>query len=1100
MPFKPNAAQEKFVNRLWHRNVILKARQLGFCVSPETRILTADLQWVAIGDIAVGTEVVAVDEHTPGGRGKARRMKTATVQAVRKMQAERFRLTFDDGRTVVCTDRHPWLSRKAGTDAKWRSISGKGNEVAGKLQVGTQVRWIAKPWDQGDYEDGWFGGLLDGEGSIAKSNSSAGINVSQRHGKVWDRVLAYANSRGYNACIENDNKPERDSKFGRTPVPKLAFGRIDEMFRLIGQTRPSRFIGNRFWENRELPGKKTSVGWATITSIESLGVGEVVDMQTSAKTYIAEGFVSHNTTLIAILWLDHALFNADQRCGIIAQDREAAEVIFRDKVKFAYENLPEQIRERFPLGRDSASELLFAHNNSSIRVATSMRSGTIHRLHISEFGKICAKFPDKAKEVMTGSIPAVPSNGILVIESTAEGRDGSFFKICQTAQANFAQRKKLNFRDYRFHFYAWWQEPKYRMDSSMVSISPKQHEYFDEVETIVERDMGITAKIDVDQRAWYVATIEADFEGADDRMWQEYPSCIAGDEFVSTPNGLIRIKDVVPDGDIITHHYHKGIKPVFKIITKLGYSVTCTADHPVKMVDGSFKRMIDGLSIGDVVQLRQPTLSQTEQVINWQPAPFVDGLIKITPKFAEFLGIFMGDGSFYNHTISVACDAQDIDTAEAVEKMFAEFLGGSSSRITGSKKGCLEVRKSNVWFDEPFKLLQLVEHKADGGLKRKVHIPDYIFKSPQPVVCAFLRGLIEADGFVSREGTSIKFFSKHRHVVEQAQLLLLSLGIESRISSLVKKAGNGSTYTGNELVIRANGVRKYAQIVGFISKRKQDRANLSLTKRKTGSCIDFDWTDEIVDIAIIGDREVYDITTATHEFDAGGIVVHNCPAEAFQVSTDGNYYAKDMALLRKRGGITNVPELDMPVNTFWDIGNSDGCAIWFHQDSNGQDRFLDYYEAHGETLKHYVAKLKEKGYVFDTHYLPHDATHERLSDFNKSTLQMLQDLMPGERFVVVPRISYLMDGIQQTRACMRNYYFDQTHCKLGIDRLDGYKKRWNNAESRYVDQPDKSNGCSEGADALRQHAQAKMAGLIVSSTRAAGSDYEEDNDNDWRTI
>lgn len=455
------------------------------------------------------------------------------------------------------------------------------------------------------------------------------------------------------------------------------------------------------------------------------------------------------TTLVAILWLDHALFNADQRCGIIAQDREAAEVIFRDKVKFAYENLPEQIRERFPLETDSASELLFAHNNSSIRVATSMRSGTIHRLHISEFGKICAKFPDKAKEVMTGSIPAVPSNGILVIESTAEGRDGSFFKICQTAQANFAQRKKLNFRDYRFHFYAWWQEPKYRMDSSMVSISPKQHEYFDEVETIVERDMGITAKIDVDQRAWYVATIEADFEGADDRMWQEYPSY---------------------------------------------------------------------------------------------------------------------------------------------------------------------------------------------------------------------------------------------------------------------------------------------------------------------------------------------------------------PAEAFQVSTDGNYYAKDMALLRKRGGITNVPELDMPVNTFWDIGNSDGCAIWFHQDSNGQDRFLDYYEAHGETLKHYVAKLKEKGYVFDTHYLPHDATHERLSDFNKSTLQMLQDLMPGERFVVVPRISYLMDGIQQTRACMRNYYFDQTNCKLGIDRLDGYKKRWNNTESRYVDQPDKSNGCSEGADALRQHAQAKMAGLIVSSTRVAGSDYEEDNDNDWRTM
>ena len=39
------------------------------------------------------------------------------------------------------------------------------------------------------------------------------------------------------------------------------------------------------------------------------------------------------TTLICILWLDTALFSENMRCGIIAQDREAAEVIFRDKVK-----------------------------------------------------------------------------------------------------------------------------------------------------------------------------------------------------------------------------------------------------------------------------------------------------------------------------------------------------------------------------------------------------------------------------------------------------------------------------------------------------------------------------------------------------------------------------------------------------------------------------------------------------------------------------------------------------------------------------------------------------------------------------------------------
>lgn len=146
-----------------------------------------------------------------------------------------------------------------------------------------------------------------------------------------------------------------------------------------------------------------------------------------------------------------------------------------------------------------------------------------------------------------------------------------------------------------------------------------------------------------------------------------------------------------------------------------------------------------------------------------------------------------------------------------------------------------------------------------------------------------------------------------------------------------------------------------------------------------------------------------------------------------------------------------------------------------------------------------MVQLRSKGYLFGTHFLPHDASHERLSDTNKSTLQMLQDLMPGENFVVVPRISELMTGIQQVRACMTNYFFDETNCKLGIERLDGYKKRWNQTDQRYVDSPDKSNGCSEGADALRQHAQAKEAGLITSSF-GVKTDYQEDYEDDWRVL
>ena len=224
------------------------------------------------------------------------------------------------------------------------------------------------------------------------------------------------------------------------------------------------------------------------------------------------------STLICILWLDTALFSKEPiNCGIIAQDREAAEGLF-GKVRFAYGKLPAEMRKMFPLETENKSEIVFAHNKSRIKVATSMRSGTIHRLHISEFGKICAKFPQKAAEVMTGSIPAVPASGILIIESTAEGQEGEFYDLTQRALALQHQQRTLTARDYQMHFYPWWKAAEYTMNPDGVIFTRKDEEYFTALEANVGRD------ITPEQRAWYVATRDADFPNNHERMWQEYPS------------------------------------------------------------------------------------------------------------------------------------------------------------------------------------------------------------------------------------------------------------------------------------------------------------------------------------------------------------------------------------------------------------------------------------------------------------------------------------------------------------------------------------------------------------------------------------------------
>lgn len=516
IPFRLNPEQRDFFQNLWTWNLILKARQLGFCVSPETRVLTADLRWVAIAELQPGQEVVAVDEFPPGGRGKSRRMRTATVNAVARVHRMAYRITFDDGRQVVCTDRHPWLSKKAGDLAEWRSLSGQGNAVVGRLKVGTKVRWVTRPWGEPDAEDGWFGGMLDGEGSMAlPSRNGASVNVSQRPGPVWDRLVSYAQARGYLPRTEADGAA-RASKHGRTPVPKLVFTRMDEIFRLIGQTRPVRFVGRRFWEGRELPGKRNGdIGWATITGIEEVGEQDMIDLQTSTGTYIAEGFVSHNTTVIDLMALDQCLFNANFSAGVIAHNLDDANKIFRNKIKTPYEKLPEALREKVPLASSTMSELVFA-NGSSIGVGTSMRSGTLQFLHISEFGKICSKFPDKAKEIVTGSFPTLKAGQFLFVESTAEGQEGYFYEFVRDALAAQREGAKQTVLDFRLHFYAWWQKPANTLDPDGVVIDGEMAKYFFRL----EKDHGI--RLSPEQKAWYVKT-EAKLKGDMKREHPSYP-------------------------------------------------------------------------------------------------------------------------------------------------------------------------------------------------------------------------------------------------------------------------------------------------------------------------------------------------------------------------------------------------------------------------------------------------------------------------------------------------------------------------------------------------------------------------------------------------
>jgi hypothetical protein len=453
------------------------------------------------------------------------------------------------------------------------------------------------------------------------------------------------------------------------------------------------------------------------------------------------------TTLAAILALDTALFRSNTTCGMVMHKRDDAEKVFSGKIIFAYDRLPEWLKAARPITkRDMNGELEFS-NGSKIYVSLSHRSGTLQFLHVSEYGPMCAFFPLRASEVKTGALNTLAPDAIVTIESTAHGRIGDYYKMCQRAMqldkmvaAGTAALTKL---DYRFHFFAWYQDAINELDPEGVPMGAELLEYFEKL----ENENGIT--LSPRKRAWYAKKSEE--QG--DKMKQEHPST---------------------------------------------------------------------------------------------------------------------------------------------------------------------------------------------------------------------------------------------------------------------------------------------------------------------------------------------------------------PEEAFEQAIEGAYYAKEMGAALKQGRICDLPIIPgVPINTFWDIGMSDTTAIWFHQQIGPWHHFIDFYENSGEQAEHYVRILRERGYLYGKHYLPHDGVNtEWAGTGNQTRLQIVQKMLPGD-VVLVERIENLADGIDMVRQSLPRCRFDRTRCgedppgsgKGGLPALMSYRKAWNERLDVWHDYP-LHDWASNGSDAFRQFAQ----GFPINGVNDATTRARRKRERNWKTL
>ena len=214
------------------------------------------------------------------------------------------------------------------------------------------------------------------------------------------------------------------------------------------------------------------------------------------------------STLILLLALDCCLFNSNFAAGLIADSLDNSSNLL-DRIKFAYKKLPEELKSVRPVEKKNASEIHF-NNGSWVEVGVSLRSGTKNFLHISEYGRICAQRPDKAKEVKSGALNTLAQKQLGFIESTAEGRGGDFHDKVLGAQKVID--REPHDMEWKLHFYAWFDAPEYTTDSP-VTLTAKDEEYFEKLAT-----RGV--KLTEGQKRWYA--LKKLEQGED--MLKEYPS------------------------------------------------------------------------------------------------------------------------------------------------------------------------------------------------------------------------------------------------------------------------------------------------------------------------------------------------------------------------------------------------------------------------------------------------------------------------------------------------------------------------------------------------------------------------------------------------
>ncbi len=331
-------------------------------------------------------------------------------------------------------------------------------------------------------------------------------------------------------------------------------------------------------------------------------------------------------------------------------------------------------------------------------------------------------------------------------------------------------------------------------------------------------------------------------------LTQAPTGCVAPDTLISTSTGMqaigamgnvngmqwqIMTRDVHTDVGLrkTSHFFINGFAAVKKITTKRGFSITATHNHRIRVIDATGDyvwRRMDEVQAGDTVVMKKNTLGDGD-IVDLTPVSQGNRALsqlptRLTPEFAEMLGLYMGDGYTKKRGgMHIVVADKDADLLDYIPSLLRSIWGDRHVSIE-KRVGCSTVNLTGYYirrFLEANGMLKPSGNHGEGAAG--AFIPAKVLQGGRLIVAPFLRGLFETDGSISR-GT-VTYVSTSQTLVKQMQIALLGLGIVATLRTMPEQENRYGDRPIYELrLLNRREVVKFVEQIGFISERKRAKA------------------------------------------------------------------------------------------------------------------------------------------------------------------------------------------------------------------------------------------------------------------------------------